>query len=183
MRRLQKLLSPLKRGLQQMLRAGTLLKVNDSPPIQMVQIETLSGEVIEVPRIQDYGITSVPLPGAKGVVAAIGGKTNGYVCIKMDDKRYRQVNLKPGEVALYDNQGQLVHLKQGGLMELIANTQITAKVPVFRIEGQLNVTGDIIDHVDSDGLTMASMRSTYNGHNHDGDSGGTTSNPNQSMTP
>lgn len=181
MRKLQRVLSPLRRGLQQVVRVCTLNRVNDADSIQTVQVETLSGEVVEVPRIQDYGITSVPLPGAKGVVVAIGGKTNGYVCIKMDDKRYRQVNLKPGEVALYDNQGQLVHLKQGGLMDLIANTKITAKVPLFRIEGKLDVTGDITDNVDTTGQSMAGMRSTFNGHNHPGDSGGTTGTPNQEM--
>lgn len=181
MRQMHRLLSPLRRGLQQVVRACTLNRVNDAASIQTVQVETLSGEVIEVPRIQDYGITSVPLPGAKGVVAAIGGKTNGYVCIKMDDKRYRQVSLKPGEVALYDNQGQLVHLKEGGLMDLVAITQITAKVPLFRIEGKLDVTGDITDNVDTTGQSMAGMRSAFNGHNHPGDSGGTTGTPNQEM--
>lgn len=171
MRQMHRLLSPLRRGLQQVVRVCTLNRVNDAAEIQTVQVETLSGEVIEVPRIQDYGITSVPLPGAKGVVVAIGGKTNGYVCIKMDDKRYRQVNLKPGEVALYDNQGQLVHLKEGGQMDLIANTQITAKVPSFRIEGDLAVTGDVVADADSSAVSLTT-------HTHPGDSGGNTGAPN-----
>ena len=171
MRQMHRLLSPLRRGLQQVVRVCTLNRVNDASAIQTVQVETLSGEVIEVPRIQDYGITSVPLPGSKGVVVAIGGKTNGYVCIKMDDKRYRQVNLKPGEVALYDNQGQLVHLKEGGLMDLVAITQITAKVPSFRIEGDLEVTGDVIGDADSSAVNLTT-------HTHPGDSGGNTGAPN-----
>lgn len=181
MRRLQKLSAPFKRGLQQLVRAANVIKVNDASPIQTIQVETLSGEVIEVPRIQDYGITSVPLPGAKGVVVAVGGNTNGYVCIKADDKNHRLVGLKAGEVALYDNQGQMVYLKQNGQMHIVANTQVTATVPLFRIEGNLEVTGEVTDRVDTDNVSMASMRSTYNGHTHTGDSGGSTSQPNQGM--
>ena len=181
MRDLIKLLAPLKRGIQQMARAAHVLKVNDDSTIQMIQVETLSGEIIDVPRIQDYGITSVPLPGAKGVVVAVGGNTNGYVAIKVDDKRHRLVGLKEGEVALYDTQGQIVHLAENGKMHLIANEQVTVKAPKCRVEGDLEVTGEIIDHVDTDGRSMASMRTVYNGHNHDGDSGGTTGTPNQGM--
>tara|TARA_R110002050_G_scaffold269917_1_gene412411 strand:- start:34872 stop:35420 length:549 start_codon:yes stop_codon:yes gene_type:complete len=182
MRNILKLMSPLRRGLQQMVRVANVIKVNDASPIQMIQVETLSGEIIEVPRIQDYGITSVPLPGSKGVVVAVGGNTNGYVCIKADDKSYRLVGLKAGEVALYDNQGQMVYLQENGQMRIVANTQVTATVPLFRIEGNLDVTGEITDRVDIDGLSMASMRTTYNGHTHPGDSGGTTGTPNQGMS-
>jgi len=179
---IDKLLTPFKRRIQQMLRVGTLNRVNDAQPIQLVQLELLTGEVVDVPRIQDYGITSVPLPGAKGVVAAIGGKSNGYVCIKMDDKRYRQVSLKAGEVALYDHQGQLIHLKEGGEIDLIALNKVTAKVPLFRIEGNLDVTGEITDRIDANGQSMSGMRAAYNDHDHSGDSGGITGKPNQGMT-
>jgi len=58
---------------------------------------------------------------------------------------------------------------------------VTATVPLFRIEGNLEVTGDITDHIDATGQSMAAMRSTYNGHTHPGDSGGTTGTPNQGM--
>lgn len=182
MRGMNKLLAPFKRGLQQMLRIGTLLKVNDASPIQMVQVETLSGEVIEVPRIQEFGFSSVPKKGAKGVMAAFGGNTNGYACIKMDDKTYRPIGLKSGETIIYDAFGQFVYFKDNGHIHVIANAQVTATVPVFRIEGNLQVTGEIIDRVDTGGQSMAGMRYTYNGHNHNGDSGGTTSDPNQEMS-
>lgn len=181
MRALTKLLAPLYRGIKQSVRAVKLIRVNDAKSIQMIQVETLSGEIIEVPRIQDYGITSVPLPGAKGVVAAIGGNTNGYVVIKMDDKNHRLLGLKAGEVALYDHQGQMVYLKENGHIHVIANTQLTITSPLTRIEGDLVVTGDITDHIDTGGQSMSGMRSTYNAHTHPGDSGGTTGSPNQGM--
>lgn len=182
MRGFLKTLSPLRRGLMQLLRVATLTRVNDAKTIQMVQLETLSGEVIEVPRIQDYGLTSVPLQEAKGVVAAIGGNTNGYVVIKMDDHRYRLVNLEPGEVALYDDQGQFVHLKRDGHIHAKANTQLTITAPLTLFEGDVQATGEITDRINSGGLSMQDMRTTYNGHNHPGDSGGNTGSPNQEMS-
>lgn len=182
MRALLKTLAPLRRGIAQLLRVGRLIRVNDAKTIQMVQLETLSGEVIEVPRIQDYGLTSVPLQEAKGVVAAIGGKTNGYVVIKMDDHRYRLVNLEPGEVALYDDQGQFIHLKRDGHIHAKANTQLTVTAPLTVFEGEIKATGEITDRINTGGLSMQGMRTTYNGHNHSGDSGGSTGTPNQDMS-
>lgn len=182
MRGLLKTLSPLRRGLMQLLRVATLTRVNDAKTIQMVQLETLSGEVIEVPRIQDYGLTSVPLQEAKGVVAAIGGNTNGYVVIKMDDHRYRLVNLEPGEVALYDDQGQFVHLKRNGHMHAKALTKLTVDSPLTVFTGDVQALGEITDRLNTGGISMHDMRTTYDGHNHPGDSGGNTGTPNQEMS-
>jgi phage baseplate assembly protein V len=179
---IDKLLAPLKRGLQQMLRVSTLIKVDDTASIQMVQIETLSGEIIEVPRIQNFGHSSVPLKGAKGVVAAIGGKTNGYVCVAMDDVNTRVTGLKDGESISYDAFGQYMHFKEDGRIEQKANNEVTVIVPKYRIEGDLEVTGEILDRADTNTKTMSDMRSIYDDHDHTGDSGGTTSKPNQVMS-
>jgi len=46
---------------------------------------------------------------------------------------------------------------------------------------QLEVTGEIKDHCDTDGRTMDEMRTIYDSHTHPGDSGGTTGVPNQGM--
>ncbi len=44
------------------------------------------------------------------MVLALGGRSNNYVVIKCDDRRYRLSGLAEGEVALYDDQGQKVVL-------------------------------------------------------------------------
>lgn len=181
MRALNKVLAPLQRKVMQLFRAATVLRVNDKSGIQMVQVETMLGEIIEVPRIQDFGFTSNPVKSAKAVVAAMGANTNGYVVLKVDDGRYRMTELKPGEAAMYDSQGQFIHLKEGGIIEITGLTQLVAKVPNFRVEGNLDVTGEVTDQVDTGGLSMSGMRGTYNDHDHDGDSGGSTSTPNQEM--
>jgi phage gp45-like len=141
----------------------------------------LSGEVVEVPRIQDFGFSSVPLKNAKAVVGAVGGKTNGYVCIKMDDKNVRAKGLKPGESIQYDAFGQYTHFKANGTIEQKANNEYKVIVPKMRVEGDLEVTGEIKDRCDQQNRTMADMRDVYDDHDHQGDSGGTTSQPNQRM--
>ena len=182
MRKITKLLAPLYRLIRGQCRASTVLRVNDSMSIQKVQVETLSGEVSEIDRVQNYGFTSVPHANSKGVNVALGGNTNSYVAITIDDARYRLQGLENGEVALYDDQGQKVHFKRNGEIEIIANTRVVAKVPLFRIEGDLDVTGEITDRKDTTGQSMATMRSTYNSHTHTGDDGGSTSQPHQGMS-
>lgn len=117
--------------------------------------------------LQHYGLTSRPLPGAELIILREG---NNIIAVASDDRRYR-LQLAEGEVALYDDQGQSVHLRQGGIIHIKALTKVTIDTPL------LEVTGDITDGVRS----MAADRSIYNAHNHPGDSGGTTGTPNQVM--
>lgn len=112
---------------------GTLKKANDSPKMQEVDLDLLADESkTKVERIQNYGITSVPLPekdndSAEVVIAFIGGLRDHPVVIAIDDRRYRLKGLKDGEVALYDDQGQVVHLTRDGLkLETPKKIDITA---------------------------------------------------------
>lgn len=143
---------------------------------------------------QHYGYTSRPLSGAEGIIDKDG---NHIILIASDDRRYR-IPIEDGEVALYDNQGQVIRLKAGKEVHIYGCDKLTAAVAVeakitcplvrlvasgkVRIEAPLlEVTGEIKDRCDSTGKSMSDMRSTYNGHNHPGDSGGTTGAPNQGM--
>lgn len=135
---------------------------------------------------QHYGFTSMPHSGAETIIIANG---NQVIAIASDDRRYRIV-LENGEVALYDSQGQFVHLMSGGkiealaltaikatapTVEVVATTKVTMTTPLVEMSGNLVVTGKItaanvtaVTHVaDANGAkTMASMRATYNGHHH-----------------
>lgn len=181
MRSLLKLLEPIQRRLKQMVRVATLIKVDDTGPIQMVQVEGLDGEPMLVPRVQTVGLTSYPLKGAKGALLAVGGKSNSYIVVTMDDGSRRITDLKEGETCLYDADGQIIHLKQQGQIQITGNTKVTVTAPLARFEGDLDVTGEIKDRCDQQNRTMADMRDVYDDHDHQGDSGGTTSQPNQRM--
>lgn len=109
------------------------------------------------------------------MVVAVGGSRDHLVALAVDDRRYRSLDLEPGEVALYNNTGTRVVLRQGGVIEITAATKVRMVTPL------LEVTGEIKDRCDTNGKTMSGMRSTYDSHTHPGDSGGTTGLPNQPM--
>lgn len=90
--------------------------INDDAGLQQLQVSALKDEVLDLrSRLQEYGFTSHPKPGAEAVVVSIGGNRSNTVIIAVDDRRYRLTGLAEGEVALYDDQGQVVHIKRNGL--------------------------------------------------------------------
>lgn len=115
-RALERLLDPLKRRVLLMIGRGIIRLVDDAQGIQHMQIRGLADEVLgRVDRLQEYGFTSVPKPGAEVLFAAVGGDRSHSVVIGVEDRRYRLTGLQGGEVALYDDQGQVVHLRRDGI--------------------------------------------------------------------
>lgn len=184
-REFMKLLSPLSRRLRLMASRAVLSLIADAPGIQLVQVKLLDGEVRNgIERFQQYGCTSVPHPGAEGICLSLGADRDHGVVIVMDDRRYRLKGLENGEVALYDDLGQKVHLTRNGIVIDGAGLPITiTDTPKVRMETPLlEVTGDIHDRCDTIGRTMQGMRDIYNIHVHpENDGGGPTDDPNEQM--
>jgi len=130
-----KLTAPLRRRVLLMIGRAVLSAVDDGKKLQEVQVTALAGEVHDgVERFQDYGFTSHPHPGAEAILLALGGNRNHSVIIAIDDRRYRLKALVEGEVALYDDQGQTVHIKRSGL-HLEGGNIYLKSAGVVRIEG------------------------------------------------
>jgi phage baseplate assembly protein V len=124
--------------------------VADSFKLQALQVTLFADQTPdEVEHFQHYGFTSVPHAGAEGIALAVGGSTGHTVVINVDDRRYRLASLANGEVALYDDLGQKVHLTRsgmvvhgGGLPVLVTDTpQVTLDTPLTICTGQLVVQG------------------------------------------
>ncbi|MBL1321504.1 MAG: phage baseplate assembly protein [Methylophaga sp.] len=177
---LNKLLRPLYRRIRLALRRGVLTGSNASAKMQTVQVQITSDLTLEMEHFEPYGFTSNPHNGAEPIVGNIEGKSHP-VTLLIADRRFRVQSLKKGEVAIHDDQGQIIHFKQDGHIQVIANTQLTITAPLTRIEGDLDVTGEVVDRVDIDGQSMNDMRDIFNDHTHTGDSGGSTSVPNNTM--
>lgn len=95
---------------------GRVVLVNDANGMQLVQIQFGSTDVADaMPRIQSYGLTSVPMTGAHAVALFIGGDRSNGVVIGDNDLRYRLSGLNPGDVAVYDWRGQKILLSQKGI--------------------------------------------------------------------
>lgn len=172
--------------------------VDDSLKMQGLQVALLKREVRDnVERVQNYGYTSKPHAGAEGVVVFVGGNRDHGLCIAVDDRRYRLTGLADGEVAIYTDEGDKIHLKRNNLIEVTtetfrvnAGTKVEINTPLYEItaplstfSGDVQSDGDILDDANGTGKTMAQMRTTYNSHHHGGvqTGSGSTSTPTEGM--
>lgn len=114
---LERWIAPLKRRVLLMIGKATLSAIKDTTGIQVVQVNLGHGEVIDdVERVQNFGFTSHPKPGAQAVVVFVGGNRDHPIVLAADDTRYR-VKINPGDSAMYNSQGMQVRCK-GGVIEL-----------------------------------------------------------------
>lgn len=124
---------------------GVLRSVNDSNGRQQLQVELLKGELRDgVERMQNYGFTSHP-KGGDVAVAFIGGNREQGIVLIADDRRYR-ISLEPGEVAIYDDQGNKIELLRDMVkVTAVAKVQVVAPVGEFNID-QLDINGASLRH-------------------------------------
>ena len=181
---LTKLTEDMRGKIGGMIGRAILAAINDAGAIQTAQAQLMADEVQDdVERVQQYGFTSVPLPGAEAVIAFVGGNRDHGLIIAVDDRRYRLKGLVGGEVALYDDQGQKVHLTRGGIVVDGAGKDVTIlNAPVVHVPQDLAVAGKIIaqgDIMDHGNKSMANMRAAYNAHHGHTLPGGAT--PDQGM--
>jgi phage baseplate assembly protein V len=143
MRAFNRFLQPLRRRVLLMIGRGIIRLVNDAHGMQRIQMDGLAGEVLDdVERMQEYGFTSVPLNGAVAVFVALAGERANSLVIAVDDRRYRLSGLNAGEVALYDDLGQSVHLKRNGISLFSGENIILKTDGVLRLEGdQVEIHG------------------------------------------
>jgi len=185
-RSIAKLLGPLRRGINLMIGRAVVTLVNDALKCQGVQISLLADEVRDAERVQDYGFTSHPHPGAQAVAAAVGGNRNHLVVICCDDRRYR-ISLEEGEVAMYDDLGSKVVLKRGNIIEVTAATKVRMVTPLLEVtgdikaDGKVEAGGDMRDTIATNARTLKGVRDQYNVHTHNDPQGGVTGVPNQGM--
>jgi phage gp45-like len=94
------------RRLQLMIAQGIGLRVST----HTVQIKCLDGEVLDnIDRIQPYGFSYRPHSGHQAYeVFPSGDRSHGF-CLIAGDRRYT-LELQDGEVALHDDQGQMVKI-------------------------------------------------------------------------
>lgn len=176
---------------------GIVRICNDGEAVQTLQIGALSGEILpDVEKVQPYGFSSVPHPGAEVVFIALGGLRENAVAIVADDRRFRFKGMKSGEVVLYTDEGDFIRFHRGQRIEVMSGAQvdvtapdvkvvttrlsveasesITMSAPSFSLSAPdctietptLKVTGDVLDKSGDSGKTMSAMRATYDSHTH-----------------
>jgi phage baseplate assembly protein V len=81
----------------------------------IVQLKLATGIINDrIKRVHNYGFMSRPLPGAKGYTLFVAGDTSRGIAVCIEDERH-QMELQPGEVAMLDDKGNLIHFHSGGI--------------------------------------------------------------------
>lgn len=83
---------------------GKVSEIDDSKPVQFLKCDLLEGNT-EIPRIQNYGLSSHP-PANSHVLAVCAGHRKDLVGISVQAKK-RPHNLNAGEVVLYNENIEL----------------------------------------------------------------------------
>ena len=98
---------------------GVLNVVKSGRDIQKVQVSALADETLQdVELMQHFGFTSVPPANTEAVVIPMGGKTTHGIVIATENGAFRVKGLQNGEVAIYDQSGSTVILKNGRVIDI-----------------------------------------------------------------
>jgi len=119
MRGFDRLLNPLRRALAHIVTRAVVTLVNDAAKMQALQVSLLADEQLDdVEHWQPYGFTAHPLAGAEALVLAVGGHRAHSVVVSCADRRYRLLGMKGGEVAIYTDEKDKIHLKRGRVIDI-----------------------------------------------------------------
>lgn len=169
----------LYRRLMLLIGIGKITTGNDGGVVQRLQVQLGADEVHDnLPRLAEFGFTSMPPPGSDAVLAFLQGNRSSGIVIATGNQTFRLKNLATGEVALYDAFGKYVKLSQTGIVveaagqsvtvndastvTVNATTSVTINSPATKITGTLEVDGAVVmkSTVEADGAVT--MKSTAN---------------------
>lgn len=140
----------MRQGLANVLARGVVALGNAASKLQTLQLTLLAGEVKDgVEHLEPYGFTSAPHPGAEALVGFINGDRSHGVTLVVADRRFRLQGLKPGEVALYTDEGDFFHFKRDRIVDLVTGTfnikatkAVNIDTPLIKTTGRIESDGD-----------------------------------------
>ncbi len=126
---LDRALRPIRSKINQLIQRGIVHQVDDSRPIQSLQVAFDSEDVQDnVLRVQNYGFTSCPPNKSESVVLSPCGERDYAMAISVDSPDDRLTGLKEGEVAIYNNANVKILLKSNGKLHISNNGQNLGKL-------------------------------------------------------
>lgn len=161
-------------------RVGT---VKDGGPVQLIQVDTgprLNGQPLtvhdDIPRLAEFGFSSHPPADADVALLCLNGERSNAMIIATGHQASRPTGLAIGDSILYDLRGHYVWLTPAGIIveakgndvtvNNATNITINASTKVRLVTPRLEVTGDVIDHCDSQTATLKDLRDAYDAHKH-----------------
>jgi len=141
MRTLNKVLKPLRRKVRQLVSRGVVTLIDPNQLMQVLQVELLKGEVLDdVEHFESYGYTAHAPADSEVLTASLNGQRSHTVAIAVANRVFRLKGLAKGEVALYTDEGDVIHFKRGNHIYIDAMTKITAKAPDINMIASTKVT-------------------------------------------
>ena len=164
---INKVIAPLKRSIALMIGRAVVTLVNDKTGLQSLQAAGLSEELLaDIERFQDYGFTSVPLPGSEALLVFPSGNREHAIAARVDDRKFRPTGLNPGETCIYDFAGNMVILKAGEI-EVKHAVKVNINAPV------VDVGSGTLEKI----LNGETFQTFFNAHTHVDSMGGQTTPP------
>lgn len=112
--------------------------------IQRVQAEALAGEQLQdVELMQQFGFTSAPPDGAQLIVLPLGGRTSAAVVVATEHGSYRFKLGAQGEMAIYNQWGDFVHMKADRSIHVKAAAKLFVEAPLAEFTGNVTVAGTL----------------------------------------
>jgi phage gp45-like len=111
----------------------------------LIKIFSASGRTDETLEereyFQHYGFTSRPLSGAEIIIINEG---NHFIAIASDDRNYR-IAIEDGEVALYTDEGDKIHLKRERKIEITSGAEVQVNSPIINLGGDRDSIKYLVD--------------------------------------
>ena len=122
-----------------MVRFGKTILLTDGKT-QSYQIKVANEELVENTKyIENYGITSKAPKGSETIAFAIQGNAGNIVLLNIGNRQLRFKDLKDGEVAMYDNSGNYIHMKNSGKMKVKAPEEVEVETKAVLVKASAKV--------------------------------------------
>lgn len=132
--------------------------------VQRVNAEALAGEQLQdVELFQHFGFTSAPPAGAQLIVLPLGGRTSAAVVVASEHGSYRLQLGAQGEAALYNQWGDMVHMKADRSVRVVAGLKLRIESPLVEITGNCTVAGTLTATTDVIGGGKSLKTHTHGG--------------------
>lgn len=146
----RKAIAPIQRKVLLTIGRGIILATKDSDGIQVIQGSFLAGETkSDVEKMHHFGFSSHAPKGSDCIMVCVGGNRENGIIIATESRQYRFKDLGEGEVALYSQSGDFVHLKDGNVIDvktktlnITADTEVNITTPTTNISGDVNIGGN-----------------------------------------
>jgi len=130
-----RLIKPYDDRQNNMVRFGKMLLLKDGKT-QSVQAETANNEIADNAKyIENYGFTGKPKQKSECVLFNIQGNPGNVVILSIGNRELRFKELNDGEVAMYDDSGNLLHFKNGGIIDFKAPATLNQTAQTINISG------------------------------------------------